>query len=78
MQRRAMTEASVDAPPLAVGQPACVTRAGEWVKDWAEIWAINSDGTFDVVVKPHDVGALEFKCPHCSALLLMNEKMVQT
>lgn len=38
---------------LAVGQPVRVKKAGEWLDDWAEVLAVNADGTYDVVVKPY-------------------------
>jgi hypothetical protein len=38
--------------PLAVGQPVRVKQAGQWIDKWAEVLAVNPDGTFDVVVKP--------------------------
>ena len=38
--------------PLAVGQPVRVKQAGQWIDKWAEVLAVNPNGTFDVVVKP--------------------------
>ena len=38
--------------PLAVGQPVRVKQAGKWIDKWAEVLAVNPNGTFDVVVKP--------------------------
>ena len=58
-----LEEPSVDAAPadglLPVGTPVRVTRAGEWLGDWAEILKVHTPAgeaspvhTYDVLVKP--------------------------